>query len=110
MTVSYDFFSAPGIPPAKSMNAADFKAGNNAWRLVLDLDDVSESTPFLFSRNCDPSQGPSPGGQLLLSGEPFGGQGVVVVMKGGSAFSLKGPRVDPEIFNPPGSKLTVVGP
>ncbi len=110
MTVSYAFFSAPGIPPARSRDAADFTADNNAWRLVLDLDQASEGTPFLFTKNCDPDNLITSGGKLQLRGEPFGGRGLVVVLKGGAAFALKGPQVDPELFNPPESALKVVGP
>lgn len=110
MTVSYDFFSAPGIPPTKSMDAEDFKAENNAWRLVLGLDEQPEGTPFLFTRNYDPGHGVGPDGKIKLSGEPFGSRGLVVVAKGGSAYILKGKRLNLRIFNPPGSNLTVVGP
>ncbi len=110
MCVSYDFFSARGIPSAKSMDAADFKAENNAWRLVLDLDEAPEGTPFLFTRNYDPDRRVGPDGKIQLSGEPFGSKGLVVVMKGGAAFMLKGKQLNMGNFNPSGAVLTVVGP
>ena len=115
MTVSYDFFAAPGIPPAKSTDARDFKAENNAWRLVLGLQDAPEGTPFLFTRNYDPGTWPSGDSPMVLNDTPpFGRQGVVVVMKGGSAFSIRGSQLRNSMFNPaetPASDaLAIVGP
>lgn len=115
MTVSYDFFSAPGIPPAKSSDPRDFTAENNAWRLVLGLDDAPEGTPFLFTRNCDPGTLPAGENTLLLTDNPpFGRKGVVVVLKGGSAFTLKGLQLKNNIFNPAGfsspDATEIVGP
>lgn len=115
MSVSYDFFAAPGIPAAKSTDARDFKAENNAWRLVLGLEDAPEGTPFLFTRNYDPGTLPSGDGPIILNDEPpFGKKGVVVVLKGGSAYSLKGNMLRSTIFNPAGdasgAEMEIVGP
>ena len=40
MAVTYDFFAARGIEGAKSTDANDFDNKNNAWSLVLNLDDA----------------------------------------------------------------------
>ncbi len=115
MTVSYAFFAAPGIPPAKSTDAKDFKAENNAWRLVLGLDEAPEGTPFLFTRNYDPGTLPGGDGPLVLNDvPPFGTKGMVVVLKGGSAYWLKGNQLNNTLFNPaetPASNnMAIVGP
>ena len=115
MAVTYDFFAAPGIPPAKTVDANEFKAANNAWRLVLGLDHAPEGTPFLFSKNYDPGQLNTGEGPLVLTKEaPFGQKGVVVVLKGGSAFCLRGNQLKNSFFNPaetPSSEnITIVGP
>ena len=115
MAVSYAFFAAPGIPAAKSSDARDFKAENNAWRLVLGLDEAPEGTPFLFTRNYDPGTLPSGDGPLVLNDvPPFGTKGVVVVLKGGSAYCLKGNQLRNTLINPaetPASdNIAIVGP
>lgn len=115
MTVTYDFFAAPGIPPAKTMDPNEFKAENNAWRLVLGLDKAPEGTPFLFSKNYDPGQLNRGDEPIVLSKEaPFGQKGVVVVLKGGSAFCLRGNQLKNSFFNPsetPSDEgMAIVGP
>ncbi|HPJ56374.1 MAG TPA: DUF4190 domain-containing protein [Kiritimatiellia bacterium] len=115
ISVTYDFFAAPGIPPAKSSDANDFKAENNAWRLVLGLDDAPDGTPFIFTRNYDPGVLQNGDGPIVLNDEPpFGKEGMVVVLKGGSAFYLKGNQLRNSFFNPAdiasGSSLSIVGP
>lgn len=115
MTVTYDFFAAPGIPPAKTMDPNGFKAENNAWRLVLGLDKAPEGTPFLFSKNYDPGQLNRGDEPIVLNNEaPFGQKGVVVVLKGGSAFCLKGNQLKNSFFNPAeassGEGMAIIGP
>ena len=115
LNVSYDFFAAPGIPSAKSSDARDFKAENNAWRLVLGLEDAPEGTPFLFTRNFDPGTLKSGDEAIILNDvPPFGKEGMVVILKGGSAFCLKGNQLRNSFFNPaetPSSaSLSIVGP
>jgi len=90
MDVSYDYFAAPGIPACKSSDPRDFKAENNAWCVVLGLEDAPEGTPFMFTRNYHPETLQSGDGPIVLTDEPpFGKDGMVVILKGGSAFSLK---------------------
>lgn len=116
LNVSYDFFAAPGVPPAKTTDPRQFTADNNAWRLVLGLDPASEGTPFLFTKNYDPDRLPEENEPIgLTDSPPFGRQGVVVVLKGGSAYTLKGPMLRGETFNPagalpPGAEVSIVGP
>lgn len=107
--VSFDFFAAEGIPPARSSDPADFSAENNAWKLVLGLDGASEGTPFLFSRNyaigtVPTLPGPIAPEELLDNGgKPFGTAGLVAVQKGGMAVKLTGRSLRRELFNPAGS-------
>jgi hypothetical protein len=115
MNVSYDFFAAPGIPAAKSTDAKDFKAENNAWRVVLGLKDTPEGTPFLFTRNYDPGTLQGGDGPLVLNDvPPFGKKGVVVILKGGSAYTIRGKQLRNSIFNPAetisGDNIAIVGP
>ena len=115
MNATYDFFAAPGIPAAKSSEAADFKAENNAWRLVLGLAEAPEGAPFLFTRNYDPDALQGGDESLVLTDDPpFGKKGVVVVLKGGSAYCLKGSQLKNSLFNPAGTPsagdLEIVGP
>ena len=115
LDVTYDFFAAPGLPPACSSDPRDFKAENNAWRMVLGLDDAPVGTPFLFTRNFDPDTLRS-GDELIVLNDkpPFGKKGMVVVLKGGSAFFLKGDQLRNSFFNPAGTSaevgLEIIGP
>ncbi len=115
MNVAYDFFAAPGIPPAKTMDASQFKAENNAWRLVLGLENAPEGTPFLFSKNYDPNQLNHGDEPIVLNNDaPFGKKGVVVVLKGGAAFCLRGNQLRNSLFNPAempsDESIAIVGP
>ena len=115
MTVTFDFFSARGLPAVKSSTAADFADGaGNAWNLVCGLDAAKEGTTFLFTRNYDTTTVPTGNGAITLSTtqDPFREAGLVVVLKGGSAFSLKGAQLTAAYMNPSGSatNLTVRKP
>ena len=115
LQVTYDFFAAPGLPPARSSDPRDFKAENNAWRMVLGLDNAPEGTPFLFTRNCDIDALRAGDDPIILSDEPpFGKKGMVVVLKGGAAFFLKGDQLRNSFFNaaemPSGDDLEIIGP
>ena len=121
MDVSFAFFSARDIPAANSSDPGDFKAENNAWKLVLNLNSVRDGTPFIFTRNYDISTVPTSEGaisedQLLgNNGKPFGDAGLVVVQKGGAAMKLSKNGLTQQNFNPAGAPkssvtLTIVGP
>jgi len=114
MTVSFDFFSARGLPAVKSSNPSDFNGGANAWNLVLGLDSAKEGSTFLFTRNA-PASVPMDDSVIVLNNEqdPFRGEGMVAVLKGGSAFSLKAKQLRGTFMNPAqdaNATLTVVGP
>lgn len=115
LAVSYDFFAARGIPDAHSTRAEDFRAENNAWRVVLGLDDAPEGTPFMFTRNYDPDSLQSGDGPIILNDEPpFGKKGMVVVLKGGAAYYLSGNQLRNSNFNPAGTPsnpdISIIGP
>ena len=121
MDVTYDFFSARDIPGAKSSNEGDFKAENNAWKLVLNLNAVRDGTPFIFTRNYSISTVPTTEGKIAEdqlmdnNGKPFGTAGLVVVQMGGAAMKLSKNGLTQQNFNPAGAPkssvtLTIVGP
>lgn len=115
LNVTYDFFAAPGLPPARSSDPRDFKAENNAWRMVLGLNNAPAGTPFLFTRNYNPSTLRADDDPIVLNDEPpFGTNGLVVVLKGGAAFFLKGDQLQNSFFNPAETSLDpgleIVGP
>ncbi len=115
MDVSFDFFTARGITPEKSKTAANFTDDNNAWSLVLDLNDAPEGTPFLYTKNLQLG-GTLPTGDAVIpiadiSGRvPFGQDGVVVVHKGGAALSLRGQQLRNDYFNPAGADTGSAAP
>lgn len=93
MSVSYDFFSAKGLKAYKTSDYSQFKSDGNAWKLVLGLEKCREGFPFLFTRNADVSGSSMPKDEdkiTLKKEAPFQEKGMVAVLKGGSAFSLKG--------------------
>ena len=93
MSVSFDFFSARGLKSYKTSDYSQFKGDGNAWKLVLGLEKCSEGFPFLLTRNADISGSsmPKDDDKITLKKEnPFQDKGMVAVLKGGSAFSLKG--------------------
>ena len=98
MSVSFDFFSAKGLASYKTTDDSQFKSDGNAWKLVLGLDECTEGFPFLFTRNADVSESSlnqdDNTGDIELKGNqaPFQKKGMVAVLKGGAAFSLKGAK------------------
>lgn len=110
MNVSFDFFAAKNVTPAKTKDSGQFEDANNAWSIVLGLEDLPEGSTFLFTKNLQTTTLPSSEGDLpgltAGTGSPFGTDGLVVVLKGGSAFSLKGKQLKNEYFNP---SLTATG-
>ena len=107
MSVTVDFFAARGIQGAKTTDHTEFAAENNAWSLVLNLDDAPEGTPFIFTKNfvsggSFPAEGATISEDDLKGNQPFGSDGLVVVLKGGAAFSLRGQQLKADNFNPAG--------
>ena len=114
MSVSFDFFAARGIEGKKTTEPGNFKDADNAWSLVLNLDDAPEGTPFIYTKNLVlGGTFPSPGSQIAedtLVAKPFGKDGIVVVLKGGSAFSLRGRQLTADNLNPAGDSTGVAKP
>ena len=122
LTVSFDFFSARGLQAIKGSDSAAASAFTsagataNAWNLVNFVGgDPKEGTTWLYTKNGPAAVPTTPGAITLLSVDPFGDAGMVAVLKGGSAFSLKGKQLTGEYMNPAqapvaGITLTVVGP
>ncbi len=110
MSVTFDFFAARGIEGAKTTDDSEFGDENNAWSLVLNLNDAPEGTPFIYTKNYELG-GSLPTGEGAISEDdlegkaPFGSDGIVVVLKGGSAFSLRGRNLTEENFNPAGDSV-----
>lgn len=114
LEVSCDFFAAKGLAGVKSSNPDDLNAAGNAWKLVRGLDNAKEGTPFIFTKNANLSALPATGDSIaLLTDPPFGQVGMVVVLKGGSAFSLRGNQLSGGNMNPAQDEdadVDVVGP
>jgi len=115
MAVSYEFFSVRGLPAARSSRPEAFTAENNAWRVVLGLEDAPEGTPFLFTRNYNPETLETGDHPIELEDvPPFGTDGMVVVLKGGAAYYLKGEQLNNANFNPAqtpsGPGIEIIGP
>ena len=114
MNVSFDFFSAKGTKQYKTSDPTDMTADGNAWKLVRGLDDAKEGTPFIFTKNADVTTLPTAEAVIeLLDADPFRQVGMVVVLKGGSAFSLRGTQLVGGNMNPAQddeANVDVVGP
>ena len=105
MSVSFDYFAARGVPPAKTSDPGAFSGVNNAWKLVnFQNGDPKEGTTWLFTKN-GPGAVPTDASAIVLDAavQPFGDAGMVAVLKGGSAFSLKGKQLTGDFMNPAGS-------
>ena len=110
MNVSFDFFGAKGLKkPEKPSDPNSFSGENNAWKLVLGLEECSEGFPYLFTKNAKEltadKLNKDSGEFKLAKIAPFQEKGVVAVLKGGAAFSLKGDRqYKIENLNPAGQQ------
>ena len=96
MNVDFSFFAAPGMTAEKSQNANAFDHDNNAWSVAIGVDDsMKDGAPVLFTSNIRVKNGASQLSRLnqdvhLSSAKkPFGDKGGVVVLNGGSAFTVK---------------------
>ena len=114
--ISYNFFAAPGIPPAKDVTEfttaqADGKP-RNAWCIAEDVTDkLPATTPVLFTQNIA-LQGKTLNGNFSLNSaaDPFGARGCVIVQRGGAAFSLDKNTAIATNFNQTGATNTVIYP
>ena len=109
MDVTGDFFSARGVNREKDVE--DLDTDSCAWKLVVGLKQAKDGTPFIFTRNYDIQSIPTGEAKIKedkLTGydsTPFGKDGLVVVMKGGSAVALKGASLKEDEFNRAGDKI-----
>jgi prepilin-type N-terminal cleavage/methylation domain-containing protein len=113
LNVDFSFFSAPGVnAPAKPNDYLLFKAENNAWALTADVTTSTRDTaPVIFTRNI----GSSASAPLTfidarpvfqtsgVNAQPFGEKGGVIVLKGGSTFTVKKDSLTTNKFNSAGS-------
>jgi prepilin-type N-terminal cleavage/methylation domain-containing protein len=133
VNVDYAFFSAPGMaatkgtdPPGGPYKQAQnffnsYEGQNNAWAMAQDVSEATRDTaPVIFTANFGTA-----GGALLtklnessigfiptkgFTGHPFGDKGGVVVLKGGSAFSMKKDSLATNKFNSAGADNPVIYP
>ena len=97
MNVSFDFFSAKGTKQYKSSDPTVFASDGNAWKWVEDSlgnESITEGFPYIFTRNANVSGTTIPESTTVIGLAadvmPFGSKGMVVVLKGGGAFSIRG--------------------
>ncbi len=112
MSVDFSFFAAPGMTAIKSQDQNQFKTENNAWSVAVGVDDsMKDGAPVLFTANI--RQGRSSGSSKLTtldqdvhldsSSKPFGDKGGVIVLNGGSAFTVKKDTLSSNTFNSVGA-------
>jgi prepilin-type N-terminal cleavage/methylation domain-containing protein len=113
MNVDFSFFAAPGVnAPTKPNDYTQFEGENNAWAITADVSTTTRDTaPVIFTRNIGSSasaklnfinQRPyfQTSGQYA---QPFGEKGGVVVLKGGSTFTVKKDSLTTNKFNSAGA-------
>lgn len=100
LRVSWNFFTAPGVPVAPDNTQFQNDGNFCAWSITADVRDSTPDTlPFLYTRNFDPGNQfqqavYSPNGETGKSmamkedASPFGDKGMVFVTKGGSSYAL----------------------
>lgn len=117
MNVDFSFFGAPGIPAAMTQDPADFGPKNNAWAVTIGVNDsLEDGAPCLFTKNIRVRGSNTklahiddiPG--LGDATKPFKDKGAVVVLNGGSAFTVKQDTLTTKIFNSIGATNAVLYP
>jgi prepilin-type N-terminal cleavage/methylation domain-containing protein len=103
--LSYNFFIASGIPPAKDETEFVGNTLHNAWCISLDVDDrFKASSPVLFTQNINlTGKDLTQFVDLNAQAKPFGVKAAVVVGYGGSAFSIDQDTAIATNFNPVGT-------
>ncbi|MDA1097075.1 MAG: prepilin-type N-terminal cleavage/methylation domain-containing protein [Chloroflexi bacterium] len=115
MNVDFSFFAAPGMTAAKTQDAAKFDEKNNAWAVTIGVNDgLEDGAPVIFTKNIRVKGGntqldrinQNPG--LGSTTEPFKEKGAVVVLNGGSAFTVKQDTLNTNTFNSVGATNNVM--
>lgn len=100
MNVGYSFFALPGVPSATDVTQFNSDPGKyTAWCVVEDAEYLSETAPFIFTRNLnitalnnaltEVDSVPSKLADTPQTTAPFGKKGFVFVNRGGGAYSLQ---------------------
>jgi prepilin-type N-terminal cleavage/methylation domain-containing protein len=119
MNVDFAFFSAPGLQGEKSQNETQFDtpAQENAWSVTVGVSDsTKDGAPVLFTSNIRVANSSTPlndiadDPELDAGSDPFGEKGCVVVLNGGSAFTLKKDTINTNAFNSVGETNLVIYP
>jgi len=98
--VTFDFFSASGLPAYEGLDPDKFEPAQNAWCIAMDVNDSTrDMTPVLFTRNLDIKSLDADLKDALTEQPPFGTRGVVVITKGASARTIKAGKLA-QTFNP----------
>jgi prepilin-type N-terminal cleavage/methylation domain-containing protein len=90
---SFKLMGATGVPKLVSKDPSRFTALNNAWCVVLDLEeDAMDETPFLFTRNLVSDGGTTLKDINALRGgmAPFGDAMGVIITRGGAVVRVRG--------------------
>lgn len=93
LNVDFSFFGAPGLETLDDPNDIDeFSAEHNAWCIVADAGEGHPDTgPVIFTRNImatNLNQFAEEAARLSKT-EPFGRKGAVVILAGGSTFTVR---------------------
>lgn len=118
MNVDFSFFAAPGMPGEKSQDPALFRARNNAWAITVGVnDELPDGVPVLFTANFSqdrkkfiPLESLTNDTYLARNALPFGDEAGVVVLNGGSAFTVKPGTITPDFFRTMGATNAVLYP
>lgn len=108
MSVDFSFFAAPGMTAVKSQDQTQFKAENNAWSVAVGVDDsMKDGAPVLFTANIRDGSAKltklNQDVELHAGSKPFGDKGGVIVLNGGSAFTVKKDTLRTNVFNSVGA-------
>jgi prepilin-type N-terminal cleavage/methylation domain-containing protein len=108
--VTFDFFSADGLPSYAGQDPTMFSADQNAWCIAADVSEATRNmTPILFTRNVEIEKLDDAINDEPSENPPFGTRGVAIVYRDGSAKMLKKRQLAVS-FNPPGADNTVLRP
>jgi len=123
MNVDFAFFAAPGMNAVKSQDPRQFEDGSdkeNAWSVALGVNDsMKDGAPVLFTQNIRKGTSDtsttlltSLGDKVVLSKneDPFRNKGGVVVLNGGSTFTVKQDTLKTNTFNSVGADNGVIYP